>query len=170
MRSYVPRNLSEDGMVEDVFGSYHNLTKYIRMDDYTRVTQLVNEQREEIERLRNALRASIEQVKEAHAEIRLLSEQVNAANRELLTREHKLRELCCAHGNALMQIHDKYKEITRLRGALRNLLQENEDYIKINNLSAMGNINLVAARQALTQEPTKGKQVIKAVIDLGYTD
>lgn len=40
---------------------------------------------------------------------------------------------------------------TQLREALENLLEENEDYIKINHLSAMGNVNLVKARAALKE-------------------
>ena len=55
MKAYVPRILRDDGMIEDVFGNFPDLMKYIKMDDYTRVTQLVEEQRQEIARLREAL-------------------------------------------------------------------------------------------------------------------
>jgi len=40
---------------------------------------------------------------------------------EIRLLEEKLKGLCCAHGNALMQIHDKDKEITRLRERERKL-------------------------------------------------
>ena len=56
MKAYVPRILRDDGMIEDVFGNFPDLMKYIKMDDYTRVTQLVEEQRQEIARLRDSER------------------------------------------------------------------------------------------------------------------
>ena len=39
----------------------------------------------------------------------------------------------------------------RLREALKLLLEEIEDYIRINHLSAMGNVNIVRAKQALQE-------------------
>ena len=45
------------------------------------------------------------------------------------------------------------RENARLREALKNLLAENEDYIRLNNLSAMKNVNLVNARHALKETP-----------------
>ena len=56
MKAYVPRILRDDGMIEDVFWNCPDLMKYIKMDDYTRVTQLVEEQRQEIARLRDSER------------------------------------------------------------------------------------------------------------------
>ena len=63
MRAYVPRNLREDGMIED-FGNFPQLTKYIRMGDYTRATQLIEKQRQEIGRLTKCL----EQANKNHEE------------------------------------------------------------------------------------------------------
>lgn len=55
----------------------------------------------------------------------------------------------------LVDIFDRHGEA--LIEALERLLEENEDYIKINNLSAMGNVNLVNARAilALLEEEAK---------------
>lgn len=55
-----------------------------------------------------------------------------------------LQELFWRHGEALIE-------------ALERLLEENEDYIRVNNLSAMGNVNLVNARAilALLEEESK---------------
>lgn len=55
-----------------------------------------------------------------------------------LSSEKMLRKLFDRHGEALIE-------------ALERLLEDNEDYIRINNLSAMGNVNLVNARQLLAQ-------------------
>lgn len=43
------------------------------------------------------------------------------------------------------------RTIQALREALRNLLEENKDYIKINNLAAMGNVNIVEAQRVLEE-------------------
>lgn len=112
---------------------------------------------------------------------------------EIRLLEEKLKGLCCAHGNALMQIHDKDKEIrllseqvneanqellrradeiTRLRGELshwtfvrfKELEAENERLrMSLQGIIDIGKRDMTnpkydgyfeAARQALTQEPT----------------
>lgn len=45
----------------------------------------------------------------------------------------------------------EYQQIQTLREALSDLLEENIDYIKINNLSAMGNVNIVKAQRVLDE-------------------
>lgn len=68
----------------------------------------------------------------------------NMAGPEEWEAPFKLEELFKAHGEALIE-------------ALERLLEENEDYIRINNLSAMGNVNLVNARQLLAQLELEAK-------------
>lgn len=57
--------------------------------------------------------------------------------------------------NTRFDLFDRHGEA--LIEALERLLEENEDYIRINNLSAMGNVNLVNARELLAQLEEEAK-------------
>lgn len=123
MRAYVPRNLNEDGMVEDTFGNFKNLTKYIRMDDYTCVTQLVEDQRQIIDE-------QVEENRGLRADVLLLQRE-NAEQRQEIDRLVKrtwndnVEFIAQAKENLLQQ----YVNLTQMYGAQKHEIRDLKEEI-----------------------------------------